>query len=65
MAAVLRLNTGVMLTSTSGRNSHISGWCGSNRNTGGAPSGGWADSRPRAWATARARIVRSAATGWS
>jgi hypothetical protein len=39
IALRLASKTGVMSSRTSGLKPHISGWCGSNRKTGGAPIG--------------------------
>src|ERR1051325_5948635 len=38
IAARLRSKTSVISKSTCGLKSHCSGWCGSNKNTGGTPS---------------------------
>ena len=39
MALRFLSKTGVMSSRTFGLKSHCSGWCGSKKNTGGAPSG--------------------------
>ena len=63
MALRLASNTAVMSSSTSGLKPHISGWCGSNRKTGGAPIGSPAAGYPIAWASALARSAICAAAG--
>ena len=59
IAARFFSQTDVMSSSTSGFQSHCSGWCGSNRNTGGAPSTFWPGLCPCAWAMMRACWAKS------
>ncbi len=65
MAARFFSHTAVMSSSTSGFQSHCSGWCGSNRKTGGAPSTVCPGLWPCACAMMRACWAKSVTAGWS